>query len=303
MCNRVGLVVLLALSFAVPPPAPGADARSVALVVTDEQGAFVPDVRPEEVRLFENGEPREISSFTKDDRPLAVALILDASDGGLVVFRVHAPGATLAFLAGLPAGARVTLWTTGERSRKVGDLKGEAEEVEKKVAQGFGVGGTNALLEALVDAADSLGRESGQRRAIVAVSGQWSGHTTWAPGDVSSRVRKAAARVFGVMYREGEASPVGSLMGLDRPRDVQNLTVVGPADHERILIGLAQATGGHFESVGTGLAVSHQLERFAAELGGQYRVRFTVRDVKGPRRIEARVLRPGVHSRVVVDSP
>lgn len=303
MRNRLGLVVLLALSVAGPAPARAAEARTVALVVSDEQGAFVPDIRSEEVRLFENGEPREITSFVKDDRSLAVALILDASDGGLAVFRVHAPGAVQAFLSGLPAGAHVTLWTTGERSKKLGELKGDAEAIEKKVAQGFGVGGTNALLETLVDAAGSLGRESGRRRAIVAVCGQWSGHTTWSPGDVSSKLRRAAARVFGVMYREGETSRVGSLMGLDQPRDVSNLTVVGPDDHERMLIGLAQATGGHFESVGTGLAVSHQLEAFAAELGGQYRVHFTVGDTKGPRRIEARVLRPGVRWRVVVDSP
>jgi hypothetical protein len=105
------------------------------------------------------------------------------------------------------------------------------------------------------------------------------------------------------MYHEGEESGVGPLIGLEGPRDVQNLTVVGPTDHERILTGLAQATGGRYESVGTGLAVSAKLEAFAAELAGQYRVRFAVSAAKGARRIEARVLRPGVHWRVVVDSP
>jgi VWFA-related protein len=298
-----GLVVLFALSVLVPPTIRGAQVRTVALVVTDEQGAFVPDIRRQEVLVLENGEPREIVSFERDDRPLAAALVIDASDGGLAVFRVHAPGAVEAFLARLPAGAHTTLWTTGERSRKLGELTGSKEAVEKKVAQGFGVGGTNALLETLVDAADALGRESGRRRALVAVSGQWSGHTTWTPSDVSSRVLRARARVFGVMYHEGETSGVGPLIGLDGPRDVQNLTIVGPADHERVLIGLAHATGGHYESVGTGLAVSSKLEAFAAELAGQYRVRFAVSDAKGPRRIEARVLRPGVHWRVVVDSP
>jgi VWFA-related protein len=304
MRDRIGPAVLLVVLLALlPPPAPGADTRTVGLVVTDEQGAFVPDVRRQEVVILENGAPREVLSFERDERPLAVALVLDASDGALPVFRVHAPGAVEAFLASLPRGARVTLWTTGERSWKVGDLKGDPAAIEKKVAQGFGVGGTNALLNTLVDAAASLADETGRRRALVAVSGQWSGHTSWSPGDVTARVRRAAARIFGVMYREGEKSRVGSLMGLDTPRDVTNLTVVGPEDHERILNGLAQATGGSFESVGTGLAVAHQLEAFARELGGQYRVRFAVSEAKGPRRIEARVLRPGVHWRVVVESP
>lgn len=297
------LFVLLAFFILLPLSALAAETRTVALVVTDDQGIFVPDIRPDEVRLLENGEPREIASLERDDRPLSLALVLDASDGALVVFRVHAPGAVVGFLARLPATSRTTLWTTGERSRKVGELKGDQAAVEKKVAQGFGVGGTNALLDTLVDAAASLEGESGRRRALVAVTGRWSGHTSWAPGDVSSRVRRAAARVFGVMYHEGESAKVGSLMGLDTPRDAANLTVVGPEDHERTLTGLAQATGGHFESVGTGLAVAHQLGAFAAELGGQYRVRFAVGDAKGPRRIEARVLRPGVHWRVTVDSP
>jgi hypothetical protein len=144
MPKRLALSMLLASVILAPVTTRGADLRSVALVVTDEQGAFVPDVRREEVLVLENGEPREITSFQRDERPLAVALVIDASDGALKVFRVHAPGAVEAFLARLPAGAHTTLWTTGERSRKLGELTGSKEVVEKKVAQGFGVGGTNA---------------------------------------------------------------------------------------------------------------------------------------------------------------
>ena len=85
-------------------------------------------------------------------------------------------------------------------------------------AQGFGFEGPNALLDTLVEAAESLGRESGRRRALVSVSGAGAGHTTFSPGDVSSQVRKGGARVLGVMYREGESGGAGSLMGLDVPR-------------------------------------------------------------------------------------
>jgi hypothetical protein len=109
--------------------------------------------------------------------------------------------------------------------------------------------------------------------------------------------------VFGVIYREGEPGRTGSLVGLDAPRDAVNLTVVGEADHERILSGLAQGTGGRFESVGTATAVPRLLEAYAAELVGQYRVRFAVTEAKGPKRIEARIARRGARWRVAVDSP
>jgi len=295
--------VLALLAAAVPLGAAAGDTRSVALVVTDTEGVFVPGIRAEEVRVLENGEPRELLAFELDERPLAVALVLDTSTGAARVFRGTAFDAVRSFVSRLPARSKCTLWTTGDHARKIGELKGERPEVEKKVAQGFGFEGPNALLDTLVDAAESLGRESGRRRALVAVSGAGAGHASLSPGDVMSQVRKAGARVLGVMYREGESGGAGSLSGLDVPRDTANLTIVGASDHERILSGLAQSTGGRFESVPTVMGTSRILESLGGELGGQYRLRFAVSDAKGSRRIEVRLARPGVRWRVAVDTP
>lgn len=298
--RRIALALWAA---AAPLGATAEEARSVALVVTDAEGAFVPGIRAEEVRVLENGEPRELVALERDERPLAVVLALDTSTGAARVFRGLAFDAVWSFLSRLPPGSKCTLWTTGDRPRKIGVLEGERPAVEKKIAQGFGGDGGNTLLETLVDAADALGRESGRRRALVVVSGAGAGHTTLSPGDVSSRVRKAGARVLGVMYREGESAGAGSLSGLDAPRDAANLTIVGPGDHERILSGLAQGTGGRFEPVPAVLGVGRILESLAAELGGQYRLRYAPADTKGPRRIEVRLARSGVRWRVVIDTP
>jgi len=291
------------LAAALSAAAADADTRAVALVVTDAQGAFVPDVRADEVRVLENGEVRELASFERDERRLAVVLVLDTSTGAARVFRGQAFDAVAAFLSRLPAGSKCTLWTTGDHPRKIGVLEGERPEVEKKVAQGFSFEGPNALLDTLVEAAEALGRESGRRRALVSVSGAGAGHTTLSPGDVASQVRKGGARVLGVMYREGESGGAGSLMGLDVPRDVANLTIVGAGDHERVLSGLARATGGRFESVPTVLGVSRLLESLGAELGGQYRLRYAGSDAKGPRQIDVRLARTGLRWRVAIDSP
>ena len=163
--------------------------------------------------MLENGEPRELLAFEPDERPLAVVLVLDTSTGAARVFRGTAFDAVWSFVSRLPSGSKCTLWTTGDHARKIGELKGERPEVEKRVAQGFGFEGPNALLDTLVDAADSLGRESGRRRALVAVSGAGAGHATLSPGDVVSQVRKAGARVLGVMYREGESGGAGPSLG------------------------------------------------------------------------------------------
>lgn len=296
-------VVFALLWPALPLAVASADTRPVALVVTDAQGAFVQDVRADEVRVVENGEVRELVSFERDERRLAVVLVLDTSTGAAGVFRGEAFAAVSAFLERLPAGSKCTLWTTGDHARKIGVLEGTRPEIEKRVAQGFGLDGPNALLDTLVEAAESLGRESGRRRALVAVSGAGAGHTAFSPGDVSSRVRKGGARVLGVMYREGGSGGAGSLMGLDVPRDAANLTIVGSSDHERVLSGLARGTGGRFESLPAVLGVSRILESFGAELGGQYRLRYVGSETKGPRQVDVQLARPGVRWRVTVDTP
>jgi hypothetical protein len=229
--------------------------------------------------------------------------VLDTSAGAARVFRAQAFDAVSSLLSRLPEGSRCTLWSTGDRPRKIGVLEGERPRVEKKIAQGFGLEGPNALLDTLVEAGESLGRESGQRRALVAVSGAGAGHTTFSPGDVSSQVRKGGARVLAVMYREGEGASAGPLRGLEVPRDDANLAMVGPADHERVLSGLARATGGRFESVPTTLGVSRLLESIGAELAGQYRLRYVGSDTRGPRQVDVRLARTGVRWRVVIDSP
>jgi hypothetical protein len=296
-------IVLALLAAAGPLAAAAADTRSVALVVTDASGAFVPDIRAEEVRVLENGEVRELVAFERDERSLAVVLVLDTSTGAARVFRGSSFDAVWSFVSRLPAGSRCTLWATGDRPRKVGLLEGERPAVEKRIAQAFGVDGGNTLFDTLAEGAEALARESGRRHALVAVSGSGAGHTTLSPSDVSSQVRKAAARVFGVMYREGGSAAAGPLVGLDTPRDTPNLTMVGASDHERVLSGLAQGSGGRFEWIPTVMGVDGALDSMAADLGGQYRLRYVAAETKGPRRVDVRLARSGVRWRVAVDTP
>ena len=294
---------VLALLAAAVPIAAAAETRPVALVVTGAEGAFVPDIRAEEVRVLENGEARELVSFEKDDRPLAVVLVMDTSSGAATVFRVHAFDAVSAFVARLPAGSKCTLWTTGDHPRKVGDLEGDRPKVEKRVAQGFGLEGTNTLLDTLVDAAESLGREAGRRRALVAVSGAGG-----RPHEPLSRRRdltgaqggRARARRHVPRGRErhdglahGPRHPPGHAQPHDRAGGRRRADPIRPrAGH-----------GGRFESVPTVIGVSRIMESLGAELGGQYRLRYAAAEGKGPRRIEVRLARQGVRWSVAVDSP
>jgi hypothetical protein len=49
-------------------------------------------------------------------------------------------------------------------------------------------------MDTVVEAAKSLERESGKRRAMVVLTGAGAGHTTYTPSDVTAAARKAARR-------------------------------------------------------------------------------------------------------------
>ncbi len=299
--RRLGLAGLAVL--AAPVALFAADAKPLALAVHDAQGQFVPDLRADEVRVIENGEPRELAGFERDERPLAAALVLDTSRGASRVFRTQAFDVVWAFVSKLPPGSKCQLWGTSDRPRKLGSLDGERKDVDKKVGQGFAIDGANVLMDTVVEAASALERESGKRRALIVLSGSGAGHTSYTPNDVTAAARKAGAPIFALMYDEGEAAGAGSLRLGDSPRDANNLTIVGPGDHEKVLAGLAQGTGGRFERIAAANGVSAPFQAYAAELGGQYRLRYVPGDPKGPRRVEVRVARPGLRWRIALDSP
>ncbi len=300
-----GLVLgaLAVATAAGPASVVAAEPRPFGLVVMDAQGQFVADVRAEDVRVLENGEPRELAGFERDERPLAAYLVLDTSAGAARVFRTQAFESVWTFVSSLPKDARCTLFSTGDRARKLGTLDGERKDVEKKVGQGFALAGSNALMDTLVEAAEALARESGKRRALVVLSGNGAGYPSYSPGDVVARARRPLAPVLALMYGDGAGAAAGSLRLGDSPRDAQNLTIVTESDHEKILSGLAQSTGGRFERVPSALGVGTTFAALAGELGGQYRVRYRPGEVEGPRRLEVRVARPGVHWRVTLDNP
>jgi VWFA-related protein len=286
-----------------PSPSTAADLRPLALAVFDEQGQFVADVKRDEVRVLENGEPREVAGFERDERSLAAVLVLDTSVGAGRVFRTQAFDAVWGFVSRLPQGTRCTLWTTGDRPHNHGALGSERKDVDKKVGQGFASEGTNALMDTVGEAATALARESGKRRALVVLTGNGAGHTSATPADVTGAARKAGGPIFALMYDEGAGASAGSLTLGMAPRDADNLTIVGPADHERVLSGLAQGTGGRFERVASAAGAGAPFQSFAADLGGQYRLRYLPSDAKGPKRVEVRIARAGLHWRIALDSP
>ena len=135
------------------------------------------DVSAADVALVENGVHRDIASFARDMRPLAVAILVDSSAAVSSSYRLNVVDAVVGLVARLPEGARYAIWTTGDRPTKLVDYtddRGAAGAALRRVAPQGGNYTLDALGGGLRATSTKLARE-GDRRAVVAVTGHGAG--------------------------------------------------------------------------------------------------------------------------------
>src|SRR5262245_59784756 len=129
-------------------PAADVEPRSITVTVTDDKGAPVQGLVPEEVAVVENGTTRTLQQLQKDTRPLRLALLVDTSEPMSTLYRLQVLDPVLRFLAKLPEGTSFAVWTTGDRPNKVVDFGQGVTDAGKALRRAFPTGG-NTVLDAI----------------------------------------------------------------------------------------------------------------------------------------------------------
>jgi len=159
-----------------PPPPADADYRmrvDVKLVlveafVRDERGV-VDNLRQEDFRLFEDGAEQKIKHFSRDELPLAVALVVDRS-GSVAPYMSELRRAAYEALSQLKPGDQVALFSFASDVERLEELTTDRRRVAERIASIRPGGGTN-ILDAVFDAAYYLSLAApNRRRAVILVS-------------------------------------------------------------------------------------------------------------------------------------
>ncbi len=283
------LSILTALALAgapaSPPPSAAEGTRSVTVTATDESGAPVEGLGPEEVAVLEDGNVREVTRFERDRRPLDVAILVDSSEPVATSYRLSFIDAVAQLVNRLPEGARYAIWTTGDRPKKIVDYGAGPIEARKALSRVFPSGG-NTLFDALVEASQDLKQKEGSRAVIVVVTGLGIGFTNYSRQHVVDEL-KDGPPVLALEVDETRAT-----------RGDEGQGEVSTQDYDFVLSSLASATGGRRERVLSAMAADKGLQEFAADLKGQYRLSYRTEPGPKDRKIEVKVARPGVKVRV-----
>ena len=262
-----------------PAPSAEGEIRSVSVVVTDEKGAPVEGLVPEEVALIENGLARDVASIVHDRRPLTLVLLVDSSQSTSSYFRLNLLDPVTTFLRQLPEGAQYALWTTGDRPTKLVDFTSDPDEAPKALKRIAPQGGST-MLDALVEASKELTQKEAERPAVVAVSGvgiEFSSRSRW---QVADDVPKYTGQVLALQIDEGE-------------RDAESRVT-----YDYVFSELAKRTGGLHETVLSSLAIDSGMKKLTAFLRGSYRLSYATLPGLKSRKIEVKVARPGVKVKV-----
>jgi VWFA-related protein len=269
----------------VPSPASGGGMRTITLSVVDEKGQPVRTLSGNDVSVQENGVARQLTRLEIDTRPLVLAVIVDNSEPMASEFRLHLADAVTQFLLRLPEGTRYSVWTTGDRPRKVYDYGDNRAAAARALRRAQPQGG-NRVLDAVVEASRELAEREDARSALVVVTGSGLGFSDYDRRQVVDIVEDTPAEVLSVVFDQG------SRAGFRDDDDV-----VSGVDYDYALSQLAEKTGGIRETVLSSMAVERALHKLAAHLGGQYRATFVSSGVKDPK-LEVAVALPGVKVRV-----
>ncbi len=276
--TATALFSILLLQAASADPS-GAEVRSVSVVVTDEKGAPIEGLVPEEVALLENGLARDVSALRHDRRPLTLVLLVDSSEATSSFFRLNLLDAITALLRRLPEESQYSLWTTGDRPTKVVDFTSDPEEAVRALKRVAPQGG-NTMLDALSEASAELKKKEAERTAVVAVSAIGIEFSSRSRYQVAEDVEKNTGQVLALQINEGD-------VGIDN----RNL-------YEYVFGELAKKTGGLHEVLLSSLAVDNALKKVSAFLRGQYRLSYVTLPGLKSRKLEVKVARPGVKVRL-----
>ena len=281
----LGLIAALILAGALTPYEPVSQAQDqddvikvntelvvLNATVIDKSGKFVTGLKPNEFHLFEDGTEQKMVTFTTEKTPFAAAILLDTS-GSMEPRLTLGRSAALRFLDGLRDNDVAAVYNFDIKVQQLQDVS-PGRDLPDRV-YGLKTKLMTALNDAVLQAADDLGKREEKRRAIVVLSDGGENYSRASSDKALDHALQAGATIYAVnMGPEGPARDIAA---------------------SGILKNFAEKSGGRYIESPGGQALRDSFAEIAQELGHQYTIAYRptnhARDGKW-RKIELKLSRP-----------
>ena len=251
---------------------------TVPVTVTDRNGGYVPLLRRENFKVFENDVEQKIAYFATTTSPFSVVLLIDTS-GSTRLRLDEIQNVAIKFVDRLKPSDAVMVMSFDDRIDVLCQATTDRNTITKAIRRTRTGGGTR-----LYDAVEDILRKqiktiSGRKAIVLFTDGV---DTTSRRASYDSTVRLAEesdAPIYSVDYDTSGAGALGlpgrgTILGLPFPRTTGPGGTT-PGDYRRAvryLHALADTTGGRFYSGDSLFGIAQAFTWIAEELGRQYSI-------------------------------
>lgn len=257
---RLLAAALVALAAGAPvlrvPVQGGTELVSVLVTILDRNGVPVPDLRPQDFTVLDNGKPQEVASVQNDGRPLAFVVTMDFSFSmSKDLSRMRAAAAQFAERM-LPED----VGQVGAFSDKVvfsGRFTGDRAELIRDLAR-LPAGNPSRFYDGIAASIDLFDNATGRKVVLVFTDGDDTA-SRLRLGDVLKKAREKEVMVYGI----GVQSEFFNGVRMQRSRPSAELRK------------LADETGGGYFAAGKTTDLASIVARVAHEVHSVYTLGFT----------------------------
>jgi Ca-activated chloride channel homolog len=228
-------------------------------LVRDRAGRPMETLRKEDFRIFENGVEQSIQTFSRDEYPLAVALVVDRS-GSVAPYMNELRRAAYRTLQQLKRGDQVCLFTFAGEVQRLEDLTTDRQRIADRIGTIQAGGGTN-IVDGLFDAVYYLSLVARDRRRVVILISD--NINTTRPRSSESQVTRLAMESETVVYSI-------KTLGEGMPITMRVPVWVGKLGKEDVVEKITRETGGEIIDVGTAGSLDSALATVISRLKLRY---------------------------------
>ncbi len=222
----------------------------VPITVTDPMNRLVTGLEKEDFSIFENGGPEKIKSFTNEDAPVSIGVIMDLS-GSMTSKLVRARESILKFMKTSNPQDEFFVIGFNDRPELIEDFTSSVETIEARLAMVHS-GKRTALLDAIYFGVLKMKDARHERKALLVVSDGGDNRSRYTEGEVRAQVRESDVEIYSIGVFDPEAAT---------PEER-----AGPA----LLDELCEETGGRLFRVDDLAEMGDIAEKISIELRNQY---------------------------------
>ena len=252
---------------------------TVPVTVVDRNGRYVPLLRRENFKVFDNSVEQKIAYFAANTTPFSVVLLIDTS--GSTQFRLdEIQNAAIKFVEKLKPSDSVMVMSFDDRIQVLCQATSDRDAINKAIRRTRTGGGTR-LYDAVEDILTKQIRSITGRKAVVLFTDGVDTTSHRASYDSTIRLAEATdAPIYSVDYDTSGAGTLGlpggrgPVLGLPLPIPGRSGGAT-PGEYKRAvryLHALSDKTGGRFYSGDSLFGIAQAFTWIAEELGLQYSI-------------------------------